>query len=243
MTLVAKGVKKAFGDRVVFRDVTFRIEPGTSTALLGGSGSGKSTLLRCLTGLEPIDEGAIAVGTVEVAAAALGRRDGAEELRARLGLVFQGLHLFPHMTAKENVMVGPRVVKNWPLARAEAQARMLLERVGLGRREDAHPSDLSGGEQQRVAIARALAMEPDVLLLDEPTSALDPSRRREAATLFRSLAAGGVTLLTVTHEMAFARAVSDRTLVLADGFIVEDRATEELFRAPRDPRAKALVEG
>jgi polar amino acid transport system ATP-binding protein len=217
--LTVSGLGKSFGARVLFRDVELAITPGEAVTLMGPSGTGKTTLLRCLNGLERADEGAVAVGDVRLDA-----RDPPErfrravlELRRRVGFVFQGWHLFAHRTVLENVMEGPVHVRRESPEAARPRALALLERVGVGHRAGAWPHELSGGEQQRIAIARALAMQPEVLLLDEPTSALDEARIAGLTTLLRELVAGGLALVTVTHDVPFARALSTRICQLQDG--------------------------
>jgi polar amino acid transport system ATP-binding protein len=233
---------KSFRGRPVLRELTVNVEPGGATAIIGASGCGKSTLLRCITGLEVFDAGSVRVGDATLGATAHDRVSALAAIRRRVGLVFQGLHLFPHLSALENVTEAPIFVRGDDRDAARKRASDLLALVGLSHREHAHPAELSGGEQQRVAIARALAMDPEVLLLDEPTSALDPGRRREVSQVLRRLCERGITVVVVTHEMSFAREVSDRVVVLHEGSLVEDGATDDVFRAPRDPRTRHLLE-
>jgi polar amino acid transport system ATP-binding protein len=241
--IAVESLKKTFAGRAVLQALTFSADPGHVTAIIGASGCGKSTLLRCIVGLEAFDDGVVRVGDVALVA-----KDGSDRERAlaavrrRVGLVFQGLHLFPHRTAIENVSEAPIFVRGDAPDAARKRARELLDLVGLSHRENAYPAQLSGGEQQRVAIARALAMDPEVLLLDEPTSALDPGRRRELGVILRRLAERSITVIVVTHEMGFARDSSDRTVVVCDGAVIEQGATSDLFSSPRDPRTKALIE-
>ncbi len=220
--LQVTGLSKLYGDRDLFRDLSFTVAPGEAVAVMGASGSGKTTLLRCLDGFEQAD-----AGTVRVGDAAVDHRDPPERfhaavlaLRRRVGFVFQGWHLFSHRTVLENVMEGPRVVRGVPLAEARAHGQVLLEQVGIAHRSRAFPHQLSGGEQQRAAIARALAMSPEVLLLDEPTSALDDARIERLVELLRNLVRGGLALVAVTHDGDFARRLGGRIERLEDGRLV-----------------------
>jgi len=245
MLLEAHGLTKSFGDQVVLRGVDFDAERGTSTVLLGPSGSGKTTVLRSLNVLETPDAGRVRIGEAEVDFAALPRdkrerRRRVAGLRARSGMVFQSHHLFPHMTVLGNLIEGPVQVQRRPVEEATADARQLLERVGLAGREDAYPSQLSGGQQQRVGIARALALKPEVLLLDEPTSALDPELVGEVLAVIRDLASEGWTLVIVTHEVRFARDVADQVLFL-DGGVVAERGGAEVLTDPREERTRRFL--
>ena len=238
MILRVKGLRKSFGARPVLRGIDAEIIRGETIALVGPSGGGKSTFLRCLNGLEPFD-----AGSVEIDGLSLGPRTrdaaGLRPLRARVGLVFQGFHLFPHLTALQNIALAPVHVRGEARDPAEQRARALLQRVGLGDRAAARPRQLSGGEQQRVAIARALAMEPQLLMLDEPTSALDPQMRGEVLAVLRALS-GTCTLLVVTHEMSFARNVATRIWVFDEGKLVEDGPPAQVTENPRSERARAF---
>jgi len=238
MILRVKGLRKSFGARPVLRGIDAEIIRGETIALVGPSGGGKSTFLRCLNGLEPFD-----AGSVEIDGLSLGPRTrdaaGLRPLRARVGLVFQGFHLFPHLTALQNIALAPVHVRGEARDPAEQRARALLQRVGLGDRAEAWPRQLSGGEQQRVAIARALAMEPQLLMLDEPTSALDPQMRGEVLAVLRALS-GTCTLLVVTHEMSFARNVATRIWVFDEGKLVEDGPPAQVTENPRSERARAF---
>ncbi|MFO0695763.1 MAG: amino acid ABC transporter ATP-binding protein [Polyangiales bacterium] len=237
------GIVKRFGERTVLRGLTFGIARGSATALVGPSGGGKSTLLRCMTGLEPFDEGSVRV----VDATLHGGRTASNakalhDLRRRSGLVFQQWHLFPHMTALENVVEAPVHVLRRSHAEARKKAEALLEEVGLAHRMDAMPRQMSGGEQQRCAIARALAMDPEVLFMDEPTSALDPQRVGDLVDLLLELRKhASLTLVIVTHEMAFAQRVCDRALVLYEGTVIEDGAPSDVLSNPRDPRTRSFL--
>ncbi|MEI5673361.1 MULTISPECIES: amino acid ABC transporter ATP-binding protein [unclassified Nocardioides] len=246
MTLVeAHGITKSFGDQTVLRGVDFTAERGTATVLLGPSGSGKTTVLRSLNVLETPDAGRVRIGDATVDFDDLPRDKAARRrqiaaLRACSGMVFQSHHLFPHKTALGNLLEGPVQVQGRPVDEATADARQLLERVGLAGREDAYPSQLSGGQQQRVGIARALALKPEVLLLDEPTSALDPELVGEVLAVVRDLAADGWTMLIVTHEVRFARDVADQVLFL-DGGVVAERGGAEVLTDPREERTRRFL--
>ena len=239
MIVCVRGLQKSFGTRQVLRGIDAEVARGETIAVVGPSGGGKSTLLRCLNGLTSFD-----AGTVEVAGLTLAPKtppDAAalRPLRARVGLVFQGFHLFPHLTALQNICVAPLHVKREPRDAVEEKARALLKRVGLGDRSRARPAQLSGGQQQRVAIARALAMDPELLMLDEPTSALDPEMRGEVLAVLRDLS-GTCTMLVVTHEMSFARNVASRIWVFDDGKLVEDGTPSQVTEHPRSDRARAF---
>jgi glutamate transport system ATP-binding protein len=231
-------VTKSFGDNVVLKDIDLELERGAAIVIAGPSGSGKSTLLRCVNGLESIDSGELRFEgrPIDYSGRALSR------LRAEIGMVFQQFNLFPHMTVRENIVLGP--VKGKRVAREDAtrRARELLERVGIPEKEDDFPADLSGGQQQRVAIARALAMDPKLMLFDEPTSALDPEMIREVLDVMRDLARDGMTMVVVTHEMGFAREVCDRIVFIDAGEIVEQAPPSQFFHAAKSPRAQEFVD-
>jgi cystine transport system ATP-binding protein len=222
-------------------DVNLTVARGDVLALIGPSGSGKTTLLRCLNCLTPFTSGRIEIGDVAIDATA--RLDVAllRRLRQKVGFIFQGYNLFPHLTAAQNVALAPHHVLGLPRADAEVRAKTLLDRVGLAARADARPAQLSGGEQQRVAIARALAMEPEVLLLDEPTAALDPELTQEVLETLRTLAAGGQTMVVVTHEMGFARHVATQVAVFDAGRIVETGCPDDVFTRPREERTRRFL--
>jgi len=222
-----RDLRKRFGANEVLKGITLDVQAGEVIAIIGKSGSGKSTLLRCINGLESFEAGSL---SVEGQALKHGDAAAMRTLRQRVGMIFQSFNLFPHLSAGRNVMLAPTLVKQHDRTQAEAQARRLLERVGLGEKFDAMPDQLSGGQQQRVAIARALAMEPAVLLCDEITSALDPELVGEVLRVVESLADEGMTLLMVTHEMGFARKVSDRLVFMHDGRVHEVGPPEALFR-------------
>ncbi|MEI4473979.1 amino acid ABC transporter ATP-binding protein [Frigidibacter sp. MR17.24] len=232
------GLRKSFGDNEVLKGIDLKIAPGEVVAIIGKSGSGKSTLLRCINGLETFQSGGLTVdgkALLHDSAAAM------RALRQRVGMIFQSFNLFPHLTVGRNVMLAPTLVKKAGRGTAEAQARRLLDRVGLAEKFDAMPDQLSGGQQQRVAIARALAMEPAVLLCDEITSALDPELVGEVLRVVESLADEGMTLLMVTHEMAFARKVSDRVVFMHQGRVHEMGPPEALFGAPQTPELQQFL--
>jgi len=230
-------VDKSFGSNKVLDDVSLTVTPGECLVIVGPSGSGKSTLLRCINRLERIDAGRILVDGISV-----GDPDvPLTRLRSEVGMVFQSFNLFPHRTVLENVTLGPMRVRGLSRADAESQAMALLERVGLPEKAKEHPARLSGGQQQRVAIARALAMRPKVMLFDEPTSALDPELVGEVLAVMRGLAHDGMTMLVVTHEMAFAEDVADVAIVMDRGAIVEQGRPRDVLTAPQTPRARAFL--
>lgn len=240
-----RGLTKSFGDNPVLRGIDLTAARGTSTVLLGPSGSGKTTLLRSLNVLERPDAGVVGIGAVEVDFAALpsgkvGERE-IGRLRAQSGFVFQSHNLFPHRTVLENVIEGPVIAQKRPKDEAVADARVLLEQVGLADRADAYPFQLSGGQQQRVGIARALALRPEVVLFDEPTSALDPELVGEVLAVIRDLAEQGWTMVVVTHEIHFARKVADQVLFLDGGRIVEAGPPDQVLETPRTERARQFL--
>ncbi len=239
---------KWFGMLHVLRDVSISVKLREVVCIIGRSGSGKSTLLRCINFLEEPSAGTIEVNNIKVE---IGPKDREREkqnqqlvraIRLETGMVFQEFNLFPHMSVMENVIEGPITVKKMEKSKAIQIAEFNLDRVGMLFKKDEYPLRLSGGQKQRVAIARALAMEPKVMLFDEPTSALDPELIGEVLTVMKVLANEGMTMLVVTHEMGFAREVADRVVVMAEGEIIEDSAPEEIFRAPKDTRTKALID-
>ncbi len=239
------GVHKAFGDQQVLKGIDFTAEEGTATALLGPSGSGKTTVLRSLNVLETPDAGNVRIADASVDFDSLPedkklRRQQVAALRSRSGMVFQSHNLFPHKTVLENLLEGPVQVQQREPEEATADARRLLEQVGLNGREDAYPSQLSGGQQQRVGIARALALKPQVVLLDEPTSALDPELVGEVLAVVRDLAQQGWTMVIVTHEIRFARDVADQVLFLDDG-VVAERGGAEVITDPQQDRTRQFL--
>ncbi|SOC86139.1 polar amino acid transport system ATP-binding protein [Ensifer adhaerens] len=230
-------VRKAFGDNEVLKGINLNVEPGEVIAIIGKSGSGKSTLLRCINGLETINAGSIAVAGAQLLPDELHLR----ALRLKVGMIFQQFNLFPHLTVGGNVMISQTVVKKTAKDQAEVMARKMLERVGLGHKFDAYPDELSGGQQQRVAIARALAMEPIALLCDEITSALDPELVQEVLAVVRELAAEGMTLIMVTHEMKFARDVCSRVVFMHQGRVHEIGPPGEVFSNPQTAELKQFL--
>ena len=232
-----KGLKKRYDGRLVLDGINLSLAEHEVVCLIGASGSGKSTLLRCADLLEPIDAGSIHLDGARVAF----EDRNADETRRRLGIVFQGFNLFPHLTVLENVALAPRVALGLTPRAAERRAKDLLKSLGLTEKAREYPDKLSGGQQQRVAIARALATEPKVLLLDEITSALDPVLVAEVLETLRSLAESGMTMLIATHEMAFAADVADRICYLEGGRLIEEGSPKRIFGSPRDPRTKEFL--
>ncbi|MBG9390308.1 amino acid ABC transporter ATP-binding protein [Caenimonas aquaedulcis] len=231
-------LRKSFGTNEVLKGIDLKVESGEVIAIIGKSGSGKSTLLRCINGLETFQDGALTVDGKPL----LHDSPGAmRELRQRVGMIFQSFNLFPHLSVGRNIMLAPTLVKKKNAEEAVQLAKKLLDRVGLAEKFDAMPEQLSGGQQQRVAIARALAMEPAVLLCDEITSALDPELVGEVLRVVESLAEEGMTLLMVTHEMSFARKVSDRVIFMHQGRVHEMGTPQALFGAPETPELKQFL--
>jgi ABC-type polar amino acid transport system ATPase subunit len=236
----ASKLNKFFGDKHVLKNVDFEVRKKEVVALIGPSGSGKSTLIRCLNGLEKATSGEIYIHGQK-----LDSRLSTKQLspiRRELGMVFQNFNLFPHMTVLQNIIEAPLLVRKMPKDQAIALAEKLLAKVGLAEKRDVYPSRLSGGQKQRVAIARALAMQPRALLFDEPTSALDPELVGEVLKVMRDLAYEGSTMVVVTHEMQFARDVSDRVVFISDGSIIEQGDPQEVFRQPKEERTKQFLE-
>ncbi|MFI6178583.1 amino acid ABC transporter ATP-binding protein [Nonomuraea sp. NPDC051191] len=242
-----ESVRKRFGQLEVLKGVSLDVPAGGVVCVVGPSGSGKSTLLRCVNRLETIDAGRVWVDGKLMGFSEQGgklhllRSDELCRQRQEIGMVFQRFHLFPHMTALENVMEGPCTVKRLPKAKAAERAKALLDRVGLADRAGHYPRQLSGGQQQRVAIARSLAMDPKLMLFDEPTSALDPELVQEVLQVMRDLAASGMTMIVVTHEMGFAREAGDHLVFIDDGVIVEEGPPREVLSAPRHERTRAFL--
>jgi polar amino acid transport system ATP-binding protein len=238
------GLVKRFGPTPVLDGVSLAVPRGEVAAIIGPSGGGKSTLLRCLNGLTPFDAGQVQVDDTCLRAGPYRRGDAGplRRLRRKVGMVFQHFNLFPHLTALENVLCGPRYVLGQHRDQAEPLARQLLDRVGLGAKADAMPEHLSGGQQQRVAIARALAVQPEAILFDEPTSALDPRMAGEVLAVITDLARTGLTLVLVTHALHFARQVAHTVHVMHDGRVAESGPPVQVFDAPRHPATRAFLE-
>ena len=233
-----KGLRKSFGSNEVLKGIDLQVQAGEVIAIIGKSGSGKSTLLRCINGLEEFQSGSLAVDGQPLL---YKNPQAMRALRQKVGMIFQGFNLFPHLSVGKNIMLAPKLVKQTSAADGAAQARKLLERVGLAEKFDALPDQLSGGQQQRVAIARALAMQPAVLLCDEITSALDPELVGEVLRVVESLAAEGMTLLMVTHEMAFARKVAHRVIFMHQGRVHEMGTPTSLFASPQTPELQQFL--
>jgi ABC-type polar amino acid transport system ATPase subunit len=232
-------LSKRHGGVPVLRDVSAEVTKGETIAIVGPSGGGKSTLLRCLNYLESFDAGEVRIASVELRPGMAGEHgETLRALRTQVGMVFQQFNLFPHLTAIDNITLAPRIVRKLPRGDSERRARELLARVGLADRAGAYPHELSGGQQQRIAIARALAQDPQVLLFDEPTSALDPEMRDEVMKVIRDLAASGMTMLVVTHEMQFASDIASRVWVIDRGTIAEDGPPSEVVEKPQTSVAK-----
>jgi polar amino acid transport system ATP-binding protein len=238
LKLVLRGVFKSFDDTAVLDGINLEVAEGEVITLIGASGSGKSTLLRCVNLLEPVDDGEVLFDGVDIAEPGL----DPDPIRRRIGMVFQSFNLFPHMSVTDNVAVGPRKVLGVPKSEARANAVAMLTRLGLAARADAYPDQLSGGQQQRVAIARSLAMNPEVMLLDEITSALDPELVGEVLDVVRGLKRDGMTMLIATHEMAFAKEISDRVCFLHQGRILEEGPPSQIFESPTEPRTQAFLQ-
>jgi polar amino acid transport system ATP-binding protein len=234
-------VVKRFGDHTVVDNVSLSVKEGEVVAIIGPSGAGKSTLLRCINLLEKPDSGRITVGGTQVDAGAEISAKDLANLRRNAGMVFQSFNLFPHLTVLRNVSLAQERVLGRSRKEADERSMKLLDRVGLANKAEQYPSRCSGGQQQRIAIARALALEPRVMLFDEPTSALDPELGLEVLAVMRELAAEGMTMVVVTHEMQFAKDVSDHLVVMADGAILEQGPAAEIFRAPAEERTRRFL--
>jgi general L-amino acid transport system ATP-binding protein len=231
------GVDKFFGDFQALYDINMNVGQQQVVVVIGPSGSGKSTLIRCINRLEKHDRGSITVGGIELT----DDIRNVQEIRRETGMVFQSFNLFPHLTVLDNITLAPRQVRREAKDGAESEAMKLLERVGIPEQARKYPGQLSGGQQQRVAIARSLAMKPKVMLFDEPTSALDPEMIKEVLDVMVELAKGGMTMIVVTHEMGFARAVADRVVFMSDGRIVEVGTPEHFFTNPQEDRTKLFL--
>jgi len=232
-----KDVSKWYGTTQVLKNCSTEVARGEVVVVCGPSGSGKSTLIKCVNGLEPFQNGTITVDGISVG----DPKTNLPKLRARIGMVFQHFELFPHLTVRRNLMLAQQKVLGRNKDEADAKGMKLLERVGLRAHADKYPGELSGGQQQRVAIARALAMDPIAMLFDEPTSALDPEMIQEVLDVMRALAADGMTMMVVTHEMGFARQVARRVVFMDKGEIVEDASTADFFGQPRSERAQQFL--
>ncbi|MFZ2213313.1 MAG: amino acid ABC transporter ATP-binding protein [Trichococcus flocculiformis] len=228
---------KSFGDKQVLKGIDEQINSGEVVVIIGPSGSGKSTFLRCMNLLEEPTSGKVIFEGQEI------NKKGVDidSIRTKMGMVFQGFNLFPHLTVLDNIMIGPQQVKKVPKDKAEAIARKLLARMGMSEKADVYPQSLSGGQKQRIAIARALAMEPDMMLFDEPTSALDPEMVGEVLQVMKDLAMEGMTMVVVTHEMGFAKEVGDRILFMDDGQVMEQGTPDEIFNHPKSERTKDFL--
>lgn len=242
-----KRIHKSYGNLHVLKDVSLHVSQGEVVVMIGPSGSGKSTLLRCMNYLEQIQEGSIEIEGKPIGLIQKGGKlvempqKELDKVRAEVGMVFQNFNLFPHVSVLENVMMAPMTVKKTTREETEKLARELLRKVGLAEKADMYPDQLSGGQKQRVAIARALAMKPKVMLFDEPTSALDPELVGEVLAVMKQLAAEGMTMVVVTHEMGFAREVADRVVVMDGGTLIEDGPPEKIFSSPDQPRTQAFL--
>ncbi|HBA97332.1 MAG TPA: glutamine ABC transporter ATP-binding protein [Lachnospiraceae bacterium] len=244
--LELENIKKSFGSKVVLQDITLKVDEGEVVSIIGPSGSGKSTLLRCATFLEHIDNGAITyTGQKVVAKSAQGAvypsKKEIQRACANFGLVFQNFNLFPHFSVLKNIADAPIVIQKRNKVEVYKEVRELLQKVGIGDKENSYPCELSGGQQQRVAIARALALHPKMLYFDEPTSALDPEITAEILRVMKELAAEKMTMVIVTHEIDFAKAVSDRVVFMDGGMVVEEGTPEEVISNPKNERTKTFL--
>lgn len=235
--IIVTNLHKYFDKNEVLKGIDVVINEGEVVCVIGPSGSGKSTFLRCLNKLESLTSGKIVIDDYDIT----DKKTDINKVRENIGMVFQQFNLFPNMTVKKNIMMAPVELKKMTKEEAEKKALQLLERVGLAEKASAYPGELSGGQQQRVAIARALAMNPDIMLFDEPTSALDPEMVGEVLDVMKELAAEGMTMVVVTHEMGFAREVSDRVLFMADGGIMEEGSPKQIFDNPQNERTQDFL--
>lgn len=232
-----QNLNKSFNKNVVLKDINLEVNKGEVVAIIGPSGSGKSTLLRCMNLLETPSNGKVIFEGKELTH----KNINLNELRQKMGMVFQNFNLFPHKTVLENIILAPKLLKKVDLKKLEIEGKALLKKVGLEEKANAYPSQLSGGQKQRVAIARALAMHPDVILFDEPTSALDPEVVYEVLKVMKDLAKEGMTMVVVTHEMGFAKDVGDKVIFMADGYVVESETPDQLFNHPKHKRTKNFL--
>ncbi len=242
--LEVKGIKKSFGKVKVLKGLDFSLERGEVLSIIGSSGSGKTTLLRCLNFLEFADEGTICIDGKQIFDGSAAKKISDHEIRENrlhFGLVFQSFNLFPQYNVLKNITLAPTLLKRGTPEEIEAKAKALIERVGLTDKTDSYPCQLSGGQQQRVAIARALALEPDILCFDEPTSALDPELTGEVLRVIRDLKSGDSTMIVVTHEMEFAKSVSDKVIFMADGVIEEFGTPTEVFDNPKSAKTRSFL--
>jgi len=237
LTLVIEDIHKAYGNLEVLKGISFGMQKGDTKVVIGPSGTGKSTLLRCINRLSPPDKGQVWLEGEEITHS----KSNINQLRAKIGFVFQDFNLFSHLTALKNVSIAPMKVMRMKKKEAAKLAMEELERVGLGDKADAYPAQLSGGQQQRVSIARALAMSPKLILFDEPTSALDPELIGEVLEVMINLAKDGMTMLVVSHEMGFARSVADEVIFMEQGVIVEQGPPQQLFASPKQPRTREFL--
>lgn len=235
--IVVQNLNKKFGSAEVLKDISVTIKEKEVVCVIGPSGSGKSTFLRCLNLLEEVTSGKIMIEDAEITS----RKTNIDQLRENVGMVFQQFNLFPHLTVLQNIMLAPKHIKKLSKQENKKKTMLLLEKVGLASKSDEYPERLSGGQMQRVAIARALAMNPRVMLFDEPTSALDPEMVGEVLQVMKGLAHEGITMVVVTHEMGFAREVSDRVIFMDGGYIVEEGKPADLFDSPQHERTKAFL--
>jgi len=245
--IAVKNINKSYGNLHVLKNVSLNVAQGEVVVIIGPSGSGKSTLLRCMNYLEQIQEGSIEIAGKPIGLINKGGKfvempqKQLDQIRAEVGMVFQNFNLFPHVTVLQNITMAPMTVKKMKRDEAEKLARELLGKVGLADKAQMYPDQLSGGQKQRVAIARALAMKPKVMLFDEPTSALDPELVGEVLAVMKQLAAEGMTMVVVTHEMGFAREVADRVVVMDKGVLIEEGPPEKIFTSPEHPRTQAFL--
>lgn len=235
--IYVKNLHKYFGGLEVLKGIDYHVKPGTCVVVIGPSGSGKSTFLRCLNRLEKPTKGSIMIDGVDI----MDRKTDINQMRQKIGMVFQQFNLFPHKTVLENVTLAPIKLKGMEKGAAQQLAMELLNRVGVGDKANNYPGQLSGGQKQRVAIARSLAMSPEALLFDEPTSALDPEMVGEVLDVMKKLAKDGMTMVVVTHEMGFAKEVADRVVFMDGGHIIEEGTPEEIFHSPKNDRLKAFL--